>query len=318
MNFKEFTGSIQNPEPLYIVKSDQGYLCQKVLALCEKQVQEAARAFDWSVFDLEIKDSEKQSQLIRDIVNTARTLPWMSSRRWIYVKKMDSIAEKISEYAKNPALRTVLVIEGARKPKNWPKVPIVQMEDRVDFGAWIVSTAKREGFLIPKNAAEVLVEIVGDDFQRLESELEKLFLFNLDKREISIESVTELAIEARERDIFELIGSIAQKDQEKAVRVLQKIFEAGASPQQILAMLYWNFRRLLVAKEMLDEGSRFQHILGSLKIWSYRGREKDIRNYDYEFLTEILLRIRQTDRVLKTTSYSPKQQLEKLIVDTCR
>ncbi len=319
MNYKEFLSSVKDPSPLYLVKSRQEYLRQKIQEICEKQVPESARPFDWAVFDLDIKDPEKLRETVCNLVGTARTLPWMSSRRWIFVKNLGNAGGgPIAKYANDPADCTVMVVDASRKPKEWPKIPVIQMDDRVDFVAWVTSKTRKEGFSIRRDAAEVLVELVGDDFQKLETELEKLFLFNLDDKEIAVDSVMELTIEARERDIFELISALARKDREKGLKLLQRISDSGTSPQQIIAMLYWNFRRLLVAKEMLEEGRKLQQIIGKLKIWSYRGRERDIRSYSYDFLARVLLMIRQTDRLLKTASYSPRQQLEKLIVDTCR
>src|SRR5210317_2051253 len=100
MNYREFLESIQDPNPLYMVKSGQEYLRQKVLEICEMQVPEAARAFDWAVFDLDVKDSEKLKEIVRDIIGTACTLPWMSPRRWVFVKNLGTNGEKIAEYAK--------------------------------------------------------------------------------------------------------------------------------------------------------------------------------------------------------------------------
>ena len=69
---------------------------------------------------------------------------------------------------------------------------------------------------------------------------------------------------------------------------------------------------------MLDQGQMFSSILSELKIWSYKGREQEIRACPHEVLVEILIRLRETDRLCKTTSTDPKIHLERVIVDTCR
>jgi len=319
MNYKEFLNSIRDPLPVYLLKSGQEYLRQKVQEACEKQVEENARPFDWNLFDLDIRDSDRLAETIRKLVGTARTLPWMSPRRWILVKNLGKAGKgPLAEYVRSPSSRTVLIVEASRKPEGWPRIPVIQLDDRVDYAAWVIARARKEGFSIQRDAAGMLVELAGEDPLRLDAELEKLFLYNLDEKRIGIDSVLDLTVESRQRDIFELIAAMARRDRRKALVILQRLFAAGSAPPQILSMLYWNFRRLLVAREMLDEGRRFQEILKELKIWSYRGKEKDIRRYSRRFLSGVLLRIRRTDRQTKTSSGSPQQLLETLIVDTCR
>ena len=67
---------------------------KRVLEYCQEQVAEGTETFNWRVYDLN-QDS------ISDLLNTARTLPWMASRRWIYVKGADLAAEKWNQYLKD-------------------------------------------------------------------------------------------------------------------------------------------------------------------------------------------------------------------------
>ncbi|HUV12216.1 MAG TPA: hypothetical protein VMY18_01165, partial [Acidobacteriota bacterium] len=76
--------------------------------------------------------------------------------------------------------------------------------------------------------------------------------------------------------------------------------------------------RLLVARERLDRKDSFDRIVRSLKIFSYRGKERQIRNYSRHFLTGLVLKMREVDRLCKTTSVNPRSLLERVIVDTCR
>jgi DNA polymerase III delta subunit len=149
-------------------------------------------------------------------------------------------------------------------------------------------------------------------------ELEKLFLLETESREISRESVLQMTRQTRDYNVFALIGAIAGSDALMALRVLNRLFESGMAPTQMVSMLYWNFRRVLAAREMLEQGQPFRTILSELKIWSYKNREREIRACPYEVLTEILIRLRETDRLCKTTSTDPKTHLERVIVDTCR
>lgn len=289
----------------------QDYLKKRVFEYCREQVQEGTETFNWRVYDLN-HDS------ISDLLNTARTLPWMASRRWIYVKGADLAAEKLNQYLKDPSPRTTVILETKRRSKMWSKLPTIELPRGANPVRWIKSKAKSEDYQIETAAAQALVELIGEDYQQLNAELEKLFLLETEGRKISRESVLQNTRQTRDYDVFALIGAIAGEDAALALRVLGRLFESGMAPTQIVSMLYWNFRRVLAAREMLDQGQSFSAVLPELKIWSYKGREREIRACPHEVLVEILIGLRETDRLCKTTSTDPKIHLERVIVDTCR
>lgn len=311
MNLAEFKRACRDPEPVYYLVGNQEYLRKKTFETVLEQVEEAARSFDWRAYDLE-SDSEAE------LVEECRTPPWMSPRRWLFVHNAQLAKTDLLQYLDEPSARTVLILEMPKKPARWPARPAIEMPASVDPVAWIRQRAEAEGYTVPKAAAQTLVELAGDDFQRLESELEKLLLFHLDSRRIDRDSVLAMTFPARDFDIFALIQALAAGRAKQALTVLGRLFESGMSAPQIIAMLHWSFRRLLVARELIDQRRRFDQIIKSLKIWSYRGKERQVRSMSPARLRRILLRLHQTDRLAKSTSLDERSLIERLIVDTCR
>lgn len=311
MNLQDFVKSTGSPAPAYVLVAKQAYLRDKVYEHCQLQVDEAARAFDWAVFDLAKDD-------VKDALACARTMPWMSPRRWVYVRNAEQADEELAAYLKDPSQRTVLVLETSKKVRAWGKTPSIEMEEGDRVVDWVRQRCREEGFALQNGAAEMLVELVGDDLQRLESELEKIILSALDSKKISVDAVLNLTVEARERDVFELIGALAEQRREEALVVLNRLCDDGVSPIQIASMVYWSFIRLLVAKERLSKGDSLFELLKSLKIWSYKGKERQIRSYSRDFLVEVLLKLREIDRISKSSSSDTKLSLERVIIDTCR
>jgi DNA polymerase-3 subunit delta len=310
MDFSEFQKTIQTPRPVYLLITDQDYLKKRVYECCLNQVAEEVRAFNWAVYDLD-KDS------VSELLNTARTLPWMASRRWIYVKNADQAGVKLKDYLKNPSPGTSLVLEAKRKSRTWSGLPTIELPGGTDPFRWVMSKAKREGYDLDAQAGEALVELIGENYQQLEAELEKQFLWELESKKITLDSVLRMTRQARQYDVFALIGAVADRDGDRALHVLDRLHDSGMTAPQIISMLYWNFRRVLVAREMLERGQPFRSILTQLKIWSYKDKEREIRKYSSEILTNLLIRLRETDRLCKTTSTDPKLHLERVIVDTC-
>lgn len=311
MKFSEFQKSLAQPQPVYIVVSTQELFRKRVYELCRKQVKDSAREFDWSVFDLE-KD------LPAAVIHAARTLPWVSKRRWVYVRDHARSGAGLKAYLARPAPRTVLVLEARKRLRAWSRLPRIEFDKRVEPARWLRAWSKQEGYVLEPAAARALVELVGDDLGRLRMELEKQFLARWESRRITSESVAEMTLESREYDVFNLIGAMAKGQSSTALLVLNRLFEKGVGFSQILAMLYWTFRRLLVAREMLEQGSSFREVLRKLKIWSYRGREAEVRRYPPEWIEQVLIRIRETDRACKSGVSEPRFHLERLLIDTCR
>jgi DNA polymerase-3 subunit delta len=311
MKFREFCQSIQHPEAVYVLVNKQDYLRGRVLEICRQQVPEEARAFDWATFDLEEDDPA-------DLLGVARTIPWMTPRRWIFVRNAHLGEQELADYLADPSDRTVVVLETPQKVRKWNKLPAIELGSDGRPAVWLVRRARQEGYEMGSETAEMLVNLVGEDLQTLESELEKLLLWHLEDRRIELDSVLRLVSDVREHDVFELITAVAARRRDEALRLLGRLFAAGMAPQQILALLLWSFRRLLVARERLERREPFLSIVKDLKIWSYRQRERQIRSYPKEFLAGVLLKMRETDRLCKTTGLDPKLYLERLVIDTCR
>ena len=311
MNLTAFTKAIGKPEPVYLLVAPDDYSRSQVLGLCEQRVEPSARTFDWSVFNLSDDSPE-------EVIGVARTLPWMTTQRWIYVRNAE-IGEKVfAEYLEDPSPRTVLVLEASKVVRSWAGAIRVETGKDQNATAWIGQQVQSQGYSIDPRAASMLVEMTGKDLQELSSELEKLFLLELEGRKITTDSVLQLTMEAREKDIFDLISAIAGRRRDVALRTLERLLSKGASPQQIIPMLYWSFCRLLVARERLDKRENFDRIVRSLKIFSYRGKERQIRNYSHRFLTGLVLKMREIDRLCKTTAVDARSLLERVIVDMCR
>ncbi len=311
MRFTEFKKSLAQPHSVYVVVSTQDLFLKSVYDLCREQVAESARDFDWSVFDLERDPAG-------EVVQAARTLPWVSKRRWVYVRDHAGSGSGLKSYLARPAPRTVLILETRKRSRAWSRLPLVEFDKKVGPARWLRAWAKQEGYVLEPAATRALVELVGDDLGRLRMELEKQFLAQWESRKITSESVAEMTLESREYDVFNLIGAMAKGQSATALLILNRLFEKGVSFSQILALLYWTFRRLLVAREMLERGQSFQEVLRKLKIWSYRGQEGEVRRYSPDWIRRVLIRIRETDRACKSGVSEPRFHLERLLVDTCR
>lgn len=309
MNLEELYREINDPFPVYQVSSRDIFLKDTIYKLAQNQVRKEAHSFDWGVYDLE-EDVESQ------LVTEAKTLPWMSSRRWLYVRNSHLAGKELRSYLKNPSKRTVVILEIARKPKKWPRFPTIK-DTKIDLNRWIEDRIKRNQFKIDRLAVQELIESIGDDRQRLTQEIDKLLLHCAGTGHINRQAVMELTQQTKDYDVFNLISCLAEGRPQKTLQILNRLFYQGMNGTKILVLLYWNFRRLLVARERLENGENYAGLIKELKIWSYRGRRNELMKTSPNRLVEILLRLREADRMCKTRNIDDKIVLEQLVVDVC-
>ena len=318
MRLTTFTRSLANPEAFYLLKPG-GSLRRRVRQAVIHHLPESTRSFDWSVRDLGDKE---EVDLVREreiaLVSAARTLPWMNAYRWIYVLNAHRGGEVLTGYLKSPSPRTVMILEVAeRRPPQWPKMTVLEPADDSEQTDWIKQRLQAEGYTIDQGALRELKKRLGEGSAHLESELEKLLALAYQSQRIDRKLVTSSVAAPSEKNVFALTGALAGGQPAKAVMVLNKLFDAGINPGQILGLLHWNLSRLLVAREMLEERVAFNQILRRLRIWSFKSWERELRSIPRRRFIDLLIQLRKVDRQFKTTGTNERHLLERLVIDTC-
>ena len=97
------------------------------------------------------------------------------------------------------------------------------------------STAKKKGKYISNENASLLVDTVGDNRALVEMQLQKMFTFLGENREITFEIVKDLATELKEYTIFDLQNAIGRKDKKEALKISNNLLDKGTELIFILA-----------------------------------------------------------------------------------
>lgn len=143
-----------------------------------------------------------------------------------------------------PALLDVVTSVGGRVERIAALVPD-------DVPPWITARARLVGVTLEPRAVHELASAVGADTDRIENELRKLATFAAGQP-VTDADVRALVAGAMEADVFELTRAVVRREVRPAVATLERLLAAGQAPQQILALLLWQFRVLLFASRMKD------------------------------------------------------------------
>ena len=125
----------------------------------------------------------------------------------------------------------------------------VERYDRLfpgELTRWISARAQLHKLTLRPDALDAVASAVGGDTERIENEVAKLAAWaNGDP--VTANDVRALVSGAIESDVFELTKAVVRRDVRTAAPLLERLLVEGNAPQQILALLLWQFRVLLFA-----------------------------------------------------------------------
>lgn len=276
------------------------------------------RDFNETNFSLNTEDSLNRA------FAAAEQLPMMATRRVIRVSDVrvsatgfrDTITENhepiLSAYLANPSPHSVVILvadelNGVRKMGKYLRekttaVEFAQLDDR-QFADWARKEIREAQAEIDEPTLKFLLSRIGPDVRRLTNELNKLTAAAMPANRITPELIEALVPSSRELSNFDLTDYLVAGKRANALRVLKKILDDGAEPLALLGLISYNFRRLLIAKEMMDRSAPRAEIASAVKLFG-RGQENFLaaaRRADISKLSKALRRIARTDLAIKTS-----------------
>jgi len=179
-----------------------------------------------------------------------------------------------------------------------------------ELGGWIAARATLLGVELAPEAINDLGAAVGADSERVDQELSKLGAFAAGAR-VTGADVRALVSGAIETDVFELTQAVVRHDSQTAIKRLETLLAEGQAPQQILALLLWQFRVLLFASAM-KTGADAERMAKAIRSSAYAigkwqafarrvARADIIRAYEVLYATDIAIKTGRVNEQLAMT-----------------
>jgi len=181
---------------------------------------------------------------------------------------------------------------------------------------WIKKEFKKYSTEIDEPALSLLLDFVGNDLWRMANEIKKLVNYK-NKKRIQEKDVRDLVKPKIETDIFKTINAIAAKNKKKALSLVKKHLQKGDSASYILAMINFQFRSLLIVKDLIEKGRSQRAISRETTLHPYVVKKSYAlaNKFKFEELKKIHQKIFQADFGIKTGKIDPKAALETLILE---
>lgn len=285
-------------KPVYWLEGDEPYFIDKVVDYAEHKIlNESEAGFNLTVFYG--RDADWAA-----VVNACRRYPMFAERQVVLLKEAQQMKDidKLESYVDNTLLSTVLVVSYKDKKvdgrTNFAKVlkkkgEILTTKKLYDnqLPEWAKDMIKGKGYDITPQALRLLVDHIGNDLNRLENEVDKVWL-NLGSTKL----IDEVAIEkyvgiSKEFNVFELQDAIARKDFAKAIRIIQyfSLNPKAAPIHMILPALYNFFSKLYMMFGLASNDEK--SIASALGINPFFVKDYVVasRNYDFRNTEKTIL-----------------------------
>lgn len=332
----DFNRQLQSGQiaPLYLLEGAETWLRDQALKkLIEKAVDASMRDFNLTTV------SAAQGDL-SEALAVAQQFPMISSHRVVIVTGFENISDEkqldlLKDYLRNPSPTTALVFVSAGLDnrrniatmlrKSCTVVSFEKLDDRDAAPRWLMDYASRNGCLLDAAAASYLIGMVGTDLRQLTSEADKLINYVGGKGRISQEDIEAVVRYSREHSNFEITDAITDGNRKRALELLDHIFSNPSENPQTLALLILgaiagNFRRMLIAREMMQRNASFSELAKAVSLPDFAAKRLNerVRRFESTALLRGIERIAATDLALKTSMATPRLLLETLICELCQ
>ena len=165
-------------------------------------------------------------------------------------------------------------------------------------------------------AEAMLLSYVGNDLWQLKNEIKKL----ADFKQSGIIKKEDVALHVRpkiESDIFKTIDSLSLKDKKQAMNLLYKHIENGDNPLYLLSMIGYQFRNLLIIKELQEAKKTYETIVKKSGLHPFVVKKSYYLCNQFTFLQlkKIYRKIFQIDLEIKTGKIDAETALDLLVAE---
>jgi len=181
---------------------------------------------------------------------------------------------------------------------------------------WVKKELKNYKVNISPEALDQLINYTGNNLWRLTNELSKLANFKRQQK-IELDDVELLVKPEIETDIFETIEAVALKNRKKALLLIYNHLKKGDSPLYLLSMINFQFRNLLIIKDLTEKNYSYNSILKMSKLHPFVLKKSWslVNKFTLLELKKIYQKIFQVDLAIKTGKINPEIALDLVISD---
>ena len=337
----------QDSKPsLYFLRGDDSTRVKEILSGFQAGLGDASMA------DLNTSRLAGESLSFEALQADILTIPFLADRRLIIVENARQLLTKVAKddqakfldlFEHLPQTSALVLIVDDQLRKKWREREWVNQKnyswvikwiednrhkgvvidcslpDEEDMTAWIMRKAKELNGGVRPDAARLLVTYIGNDTLMAENEIEKLITYVGPSRVVEPDDVMLLTAHEQEGSIFSFTDALGERDGVKAMREFLLLTEKS-DVMELTGMIYRQFRLLVQAREVLDEGGGVAQIENELNVANFVAKKMYTQSQRFKLgqLLSIYERLLKIDEEIKTGGMPALTAFELLIADLTR
>ncbi|MDP2967047.1 MAG: hypothetical protein Q8N87_01400 [bacterium] len=201
--------------------------------------------------------------------------------------------------------------------------------------SWIRQELSKLKTEIDSEAIDKLINFVGNDLWQMSNEIKKLVNYRAPRQRseggkenevlfdhkkggrINVEDVDLLVKPKIETAIFKTIDAIAQKNKKQALLLIHQHLEKGDNPLYLLSMINFQFRNLLMIKDLIERHRPYYSILKMTHLHPFVVKKscQQANKFTLQELKKIYQKIFKADLDIKTGKITPETALDLLLIE---
>jgi DNA polymerase-3 subunit delta len=327
----------ETPPVVYFLHGEDEYAIAQALVDMEQRQGEAATA------GLDTTRLDGATYNLDQLLSVACAMPFLAKRRLVIltdplarITKEPMQKKFLEQLEKIPSSTAFVLVENRmlvreqdrrKGKKHWLESWAQGQGERVwvrhyplpkgaELSGRIQEMAKKAGGQITAEAAGLLSALVDGDPRLANQEIQKLLAYVNYSRTVEADDVQLLTADVGQGDVFVLVDALGNRDGGKAQRMLQRLLEYQ-DYFAIFGMVVRQFRYLILAREILDEGGGKDEVVRGLKLytnaWLADRLITQARRFMAHDLTRIYHRLLEVDEAVKSSQMPGDLALETLV-----
>lgn len=313
--------------PIVVLHGDDRYMKQEAIKAIEPIVLGDEEDTSITRFDGKRLERELPPSALFDEL---KTVSMWGDKRLVIVDEAEKFVTafrgKLEKYLESPSKSSLLILD----VKSWSKATrLAKLVAKIgldleckelkggQLAKWISDTAGQlHQKQISRDAALLLVEMVGTHCGQIHQELEKLSTFVGEQPRISPDDVRAVVGGWKAETTWAMTGAVRDGNIGEALRYLDNLLVAGEAPQKILGGLTFVWRKYFKATQLAVQGMPLKQALKEAGVFprDIEPSDRYLRRLSRQRAEKISHWLLETDLDLKGNSrLAPRLELEQLL-----
>lgn len=209
--------------------------------------------------------------------------------------------------------------EWSRRPESRAMLRRYVLPGPREMPAWILHLAEERGGSFTPAGARLLADYIGADTRVAALEVDKLLNYVDYRRSVDEDDVIQMSIQTTHLDIFYLVDAMGEQRGKDAQKALHELLELSDG-LELFGMIIRQYRLLILAREVLDEGGGEAVVAAELKVHPFVASKlvRQAARLSMEGLERTYHRLLKMDADSKTSQMDAALALDLLVAEMAR